>query len=216
MCSIIASYSKNKLEELVDLNQFRGNFSFSYLEFENDKLNQPTKKFGPYDKNIINDNFNYKISHLQAPTGGLIQDINRIHPTTINNSKLYHNGIITPRGIKFLQNKLNSDETFDTWLLHKAIEVFGFEILSEIEGLFSCLYIKDDKIFIFRTKHGKLYIDEEMSISSERFENSKCINHDTVYELDLINKKVNIINKFKTLRCNIIVSGEFEEVEDSD
>lgn len=214
MCSIIASYSKNKLEELVDLNQFRGNFSFSYLEFENDKLTHPTKKFGPYDKNIINNNFNYKISHLQAPTGGLIQDINRIHPTIINNSKLYHNGIITPRGIKFLQNKLNSDETFDTLLLHKAIETFGFEILSEIEGLFSCLYIKDDKISIFRTKHGKLYIDEEMSISSERFEGlggskcPKCINYDTVYEVDLVNKKVNTISKFKTLRYNIVVPGE--------
>lgn len=205
MCSIVASYSKEKLEDLVDLNQFRGNFSFSYLEFETGEL---TKQFGQYNKSVINNNLNYKVSHLQAPTGGLIQDINRIHPTMINNSKLYHNGIITPRGIKFLQNKLNSTETFDTWLLHKAIEEFGFDILSEIEGLFSCLYIKDDKIFIFRTRHGKLYIDEEMNISSERFENSKCINYDTVYELDIINKNVNIINKFKTLRCNIVVPGE--------
>ena len=205
MCSIIASFKKEKLEALVDLNQFRGNFSFSYLELETGKS---TKQFGQYNKDVIENNQNYKISHLQAPTGGLIQDINRIHPTTINDSKLYHNGIITPRGIKFLQNKLNSTETFDTFLLHKAIEEFGFDILSEIEGLFSCLYIKDGKIFIFRTKHGKLYIDEDMSISSERFENSKCINYDTIYELDLINKNVNIINKFKTPRCNIIVPGE--------
>ena len=205
MCSIIASFKKEKLEALVDLNQFRGNFSFSYLELETGKS---TKQFGQYNKDVIENNQNYKISHLQAPTGGLIQDINRIHPTTINDSKLYHNGIITPRGIKFLQNKLNSTETFDTFLLHKAIEEFGFDILSEIEGLFSCLYIKDGKIFIFRTKHGKLYIDEEMSISSERFDSSKCINYDTVYDLDLINKNVNIINKFKTPRCNIIVPGE--------
>lgn len=205
MCSIVASFNKKNLEDLVDLNQFRGNFSFSYLEFETGEL---TKQFGQYNKSVINNNFNYKISHLQAPTGGLIQDINRIHPTNINNTKLYHNGIITPRGIKFLQNKLNSDETFDTWLLHKAIDTFGFEILSEIEGLFSCLYIKDNKIYIFRTRHGKLYIDEEMSISSERFGESKCINYDIVYEVDLINKNVNIINKFKTLRCNIVVAGE--------
>lgn len=205
MCSIVASFNKKNLEDLVDLNQFRGNFSFSYLEFETGEL---TKQFGQYNKSVINNNLNYKVSHLQAPTGGLIQDINRIHPTNIDNTKLYHNGIITPRGIKFLQNKLNSTETFDTWLLHKAIEEFGFNILSEIEGLFSCLYIKDDKIFIFRTRHGKLYIDEEMNISSERFENSKCINYDTVYELDIINKNVNTINKFKTLRCNIVVPGE--------
>lgn len=205
MCSIIASYSKETLENLVDLNQFRGNFSFSYLEFETNKL---IKQFGQYDKSVINNNQNYKISHLQAPTGGLVHEENRIHPTMIGDSKLYHNGIITPRGVKFLQNKLNSTETFDTWLLHQAIEKFGFDILSEIEGLFSCLYIKDDKIFIFRTRHGKLYIDSEMSISSERFEDSKCINYDTVYEVDLINKTVNIINKFKTLRCNIVVQGE--------
>lgn len=205
MCSIIASCSKETLESLVDLNQFRGNFSFSYFESKTNKL---VKQFGQYDKSVINNNLNYKISHLQAPTGGLIQDINRIHPTEINNSKLYHNGIITPRGIKFLQNKVNSDMTFDTWLLHKAIEEFGFDILSEIEGLFSCLFIKDNKIFIFRTRHGKLYIDEEMNISSERFENSKCINYDTVYCLDIINKRYNIINQFKTLRCNIVVPGE--------
>lgn len=205
MCSIIAGYSKEQLEELVDSNQFRGNFSFSYYEIETDKI---IKQFGQYDKSAINNNLNYKISHLQAPTGGLIQDINRIHPTEINSSKLYHNGIITPRGIKFLQNKLTSDEIFDTWLLHKAIDMYGFGILSEIEGLFSCLYIKDSKIYIFRTRHGKLYIDEEMSISSERFENSKCINYDIVYEVDLINKKLNIISQFKTLRCNIVVPGE--------
>ena len=205
MCSIIASFKKEKLEALVDLNQFRGNFSFSYLELE---TGESTKQFGRYNKDVIVNNQNYKISHLQAPTGGLIQDINRIHPTMINNTKLYHNGIITPRGVKFLQNKLNCTETFDTWLLHKSIEEFGFDILSEIEGLFSCLYIKDDKIFIFRTRHGKLYIDEEMSISSERFDISKCINYDTVYDLDLINKNVNIINKFKTPRCNIIVPVE--------
>lgn len=205
MCSIIASFKKEKLEALVDLNQFRGNFSFSYLELE---TGESTKQFGQYNKDVIENNQNYKISHLQAPTGGLVQDINRIHPTLINNTKLYHNGIITPRGVKFLQIKLNTSETFDTLLLHKAIEEFGLDILSEIEGLFSCLYIRGDRIFIFRTRHGKLYIDGEMSISSERFKNSKCINYDTIYELDLINKNVNIINKFKTLRCNIVVPGE--------
>ena len=83
MCSIIASFKKEKLEALVDLNQFRGNFSFSYLELE---TGESTKQFGRYNKDVIVNNQNYKISHLQAPTGGLIQDINRIHPTMINNT----------------------------------------------------------------------------------------------------------------------------------
>jgi len=45
-----------------------------------------------------------------------------------------------------LQTKLNTEETFDTLLLFKAIKQFGFDILSEIEGLFSCvcnIYFKD-------------------------------------------------------------------------
>lgn len=209
MCSIIASYNKEKIKELVKINQHRGNFSYSISVFKDGKLIESVKNFGVFNENILNETSEgYIICHLQAPTSGLVQDLNRIHPTQINNSYLYHNGIITSRGMKYIQAKLASDETFDTKLLHNQLYNTNFCELSNIEGLFSCLYIKEHKIYIFRTKHGKLYMDDDLTISSEKFKNSKCINSDNVYELDIINKKVNIIDNFKTLRYNIVIPGE--------
>lgn len=212
MCSIIASYNKDKIKDLVKINQHRGNFSYSVSVFKDGNIVESIKNFGAFDDTIIDGvQDGYIICHLQAPTGGLISDVNRIHPTQINDSYLYHNGIITTRGMKYLQNYKNQglSETFDTKLLHNHLYNTDWSELSNIEGLFSCLYIKDNKIFLFRNKHGKLYVDNELTISSERFDNSKCINYDTVYNLELVNKTVNIIDNFKTLRYNIIIPGDF-------
>ncbi len=216
MCSIVASYSKEKLEELIEKNQFRGNFSYSYTELERNGVpHSQLKGFGKFPHNIISEE-RYKISHVQAPTGGMIKDHKRIHPTEINLSMLWHNGLITPRGIKFLQNNLNSKETFDTLLIHKYLEKnnFNFSKLSEIEGLFSCLMLVKDTLYIFRTKHGQLWIDKNMNISSVEFENSFCIPYDKVYKIDFQTLKLIEKNSFKTKRFNFIIkeSERFEEL----
>lgn len=207
MCSIIGSYKKEMVKSLVELNQHRGNFSWSIT-----LGNMTIKNFGEFDFEKLNsmNKEGYLISHIQAPTGGMIEDVDRIHPTEINKTKLWHNGLITPRGIRELQKKTYSDNMFDTKLLHKAIDEFGFEVLSSIEGLFSCLYFDGNDYFIFRTKHGKLYIDNELNLSSERFENSKCINYDTIYKLDFSKKRIENIESFKTKRYNYIIQGELD------
>ena len=211
MCSIFASHKKDILSELADLNQYRGNFSYSITEISN-KVESQIKEFGIFNKDNIHYNNLFKICHVQAPTGGLVEDIDRIHPVEYSNTLLWHNGIITPRGIKFLQEKLNTTETFDTKLLSLALYNFGWCILNEIEGLFACVYYKDGCLFLFRTKHGKLYIDnvneDDIIISSERYKDTKCINFDTVYHLDISNNSLKEISKFKTLKFNIIVKGE--------
>jgi glutamine phosphoribosylpyrophosphate amidotransferase len=211
MCSIIASFDKETIKKLVKLNQYRGNFSHSLTIFNNTVKSQ-VKNFGLFPVKLLDminvEGGDYIIGHVQAPTGGMVKDVSRIHPTLIEGTQLWHNGIITPRGIKFLQSKLNTTDTFDTKLLHQAVFEFGFDILSEIEGLFACLLIKDNKLFMFRTKHAKLYIDDELSISSERFSGSKCINYDSVYEINLKTKELYIRDTFKTLRFNIVVPGE--------
>lgn len=206
MCSIVASKKNDTINDLIKINQFRGNFSYSFtsLDANNNIINQE-KEFGLFSSSKPIE-ASFYIAHVQAPTGGLIKDYNRIHPTQINNTYLWHNGIIVPKGIRFIQSKINTDETFDTRLLHLALDTFGFDILNEIEGLFACLYIKENNIFIFRTKHAKLYIDDDMNISSERFNNSKCINYDTIYKVNENNLEV--FGSFKTLRYSIIVAGE--------
>lgn len=212
MCSIIGSFDKDKLCELVKLNQFRGNFSYSFtdLDFDNTYKTQ-VKEFGDFDCNVSKDLQGYGICHVQAPTGGSVKDYNRIHPATNQNGMLWHNGLLTSRGIKNCQKLLNSNETFDTKLLLEAITLKGFNILSEIEGLFACLLILDGKTYIFRTKHAKLFIDNNLNISSERFNGGKCINFDTVYEIDLKNKSFHVVDTFKTKRYNIIIDGEIED-----
>jgi hypothetical protein len=202
MCSIIGGTQREKLIELVHLNQHRGNFSYSYTDIV---TGESIKGFGDFPVDIIKGD-NYKILHVQAPTGGLIEDTNRIHPTKIQDTLHWHNGLLTPRGIKFCQKKLNTNETFDTLLLHKMLYYYGFEILSDIEGLFSCVYKEQDSLYVFRTKHGKLFIDDEMYLSSERFDNSKCINYDTVY---MMKDKLIDIRYFKTKRFNYVIPGEF-------
>lgn len=216
MCSIIGSFNKEKFKELVKLNQFRGNFSYSLtiLDTINLQIKSQIKNFGQFPINKLDElrieSTDYIIGHVQAPTGGMVQDSNRIHPTNVQNSYLWHNGIITNRGIKYLHSIFGTDTNFDTELLNRFIYSIAerdWNELSGIEGLFSCLYLHK-QLQIFRTKHGKLYIDEELSISSERFDNSKCINYDTIYNFDFINKKVNIIGNFSTFKFNYIVAGE--------
>ena len=219
MCSIFGSFDKDVIKKLLKLNQFRGNFSYSITQ--GDKV---VKDFGPFDTDRL-DEFNdedYIICHVQAPTGGMIKDRDRIHPTEDVNSKLWHNGLLKPKGIKYLQEDLDETITFDTKLLHKHLLKSNFTRLSAIEGLFSCVFQYANEIFLFRTKHGKLYINEDLSISSVRFsgisklhrplEKSKNINYDTVYKLDLnsrtLNNALTKVGKFETKKYNYIINGE--------
>lgn len=203
MCSIIGSFNKEKVKELVKLNQHRGNFSYSisvYNVCEN-KIIYSYKDFGEFNVNkfnsILHTPNNYYICHIQAPTGGMLKDYNRIHPVKYNNTYLWHNGIL----------KLKDRTLFDTKYLTNILSKKGFNGLSDIEGLFSCVYYNKG-LYMFRTKHGKLYIDKDMNVSSEKFENSKCINFDTVYKVNLKNKEVIIVNEFKTKKFNIVIKGE--------
>jgi len=211
MCSIIASFSKDKIKDLVKINQYRGNFSYSISAINiNTMLVEKTiKDFGLFNYSSL-DNIKegfYYICHVQAPTNGILNLKERIHPTELKNSRLWHNGIITPKGVKYLQNSTNINSTFDTELLHTSLYYNQFKQLSEIEGLFSCVYL-NQILTLFRTKHGKLYIDEDLNISSERFQNSKCINYNTIYKVDFKEKNIIIYDTFKTKRCNFIIQGE--------
>lgn len=213
MCSIIGSFSKNMIIDLVGINQYRGNFSYSItcINYDKNIIAKQVKEFGEFNEDILSkmpDNM-YYICHVQAPTGGLIQDLGRIHPTkSIDESYLWHNGIIMPCGISYIQTELNTNITFDTKLLHEYLNIKKWHGLSDIEGLFVCLYYFKHNLYMFRTKHGKLYIDDELNISSERFKNSKCINFDKIYKLNLQNKCFDVVDSFKTKKFNIVIRGE--------
>ena len=199
---------KENLQHLVDINQFRGNYSYS-ISALSDTLTILKKDFGEFPEvSTLNLNDGFYACHVQAPTGGMIPDKDRIHPSELPDSALYHNGIITPRGVAYMQDKLQTTETFDTKLLHGMIDRYGFECLSDIEGGFACLYIKQNNIYIFRTKHLKLHFSSDM-ITSERAEGTKMINADTIYKVSVQDKlSLEPIDTFKTKRYNYIIAGE--------
>jgi len=216
MCSIVSSYSKDKIVELIELNKHRGNFSYSISIY--DPLRQMVvysfKSFGDfnYDKleSIYVGDSQYIICHIQAPTGGLTKNEDRIHPTRLGSSHLWHNGLLKPAAIKKLQKSLATEESFDTMLLHDKLQTSkDYKVLSDIEGLFSCMY-SNNGLNIFRTKHGKLYVDDALNISSEKFDGSKCINFDTIYSINFSTNVVQCIDTFKTFRFNFVINGDME------
>lgn len=210
MCSIIGSFSKDKIKELVTLNQHRGNFSYSIslIDVKTNKVVEQIKEFEEFSTEMLGKCYEadgiYYLCHVQAPTGGLVREFNRIHPTQHGESFMWHNGIIKPRSIKDLQKHLDTDVNFDTQLLHESFQSYS---LSDIEGLFACAYLDKNGLLLFRSKHAKLYIDEDLNISSEQFDGSKCINYDTVYKVNF-SDFLEEVGAFTTKRFNIVIEGE--------
>ncbi len=214
MCSIILTKDNNieLLKELVDLNQEKGTFANSLTHFNNDNLSMSiSKKFGLFnDTNLklaeehANGGGTF-IIHLQAPTGGMTKDITRMHPACNDSVRLFHNGLMKNTYIKSLMKELETPFDFDTDLMSKLIKRDGLEAaINQFEGSFACFCLIDNKVYIFRSKHSKLYTDMKGSFSSEKLNDDwKCINYDTIYDADL-----NVVGTFKTKSYNFIVEGE--------
>jgi glutamine phosphoribosylpyrophosphate amidotransferase len=199
MCGIIATKSITKLIELIKLNQQRGSFSHSLtvLAYNEDYTKLSThfiyRQFGEFNfklfDDIIKNNKNIKnlyfIAHVQAPTGGLIKDKERIHPSNIFNKQyLYHNGILKSKYVNNYKILLNENE-WDTSILNNNIYMFGFDHLSEVKGSFACILLKDDDLYVFRNNNSILYFDNNLNFSSVKFENSFELESGEVFKLDL-------------------------------
>jgi glucosamine 6-phosphate synthetase-like amidotransferase/phosphosugar isomerase protein len=182
MCSIIGSYNKDKFIELLNLNRYRGSFSHS-LTLYNEHEVRTFKDFGDFNLELldhINDG-DYLLGHCQAPTGGLVKEYSRIHPYVSEDFKLLHNGIIKTEALAQINKLLNSEYLWDTQALGELIKD-DFSKLSDIEGSFACVCIKDNEIYMFRNAISPLYINGA-NISSTKFADSKMIDHNNVFKL---------------------------------
>lgn len=197
MCGICASLNKDKFIELMKLNSYRGNFSYSVMIFDYTykRILYLNKSLSEFDENIIKDlNYEnvYYIGHQQSPTGGLIKDYERIHPSILNNdcntSYLYHNGLLKTDYLR----KFNYESKWDTELIHKFVRNGDFNQLGNIQGSFSCLFIdKDKNIKLFRNALSPMFIDKNLNISSVKFKGCEKTKYNRIYDIDFENKSLN-------------------------
>ena len=121
MCSIIGSYHQNKIVELIQLNAYRGqhSWSISYYNTMWNVMGNVVRGMGEIPYNLINIGIDeYCIVHMQAPTTSN-KELDTVHPAQINYSLLWHNGIIKEKHVKKMQEELLTDESWDTKLILK-------------------------------------------------------------------------------------------------
>ena len=199
MCGIIGSFSKEKILDLDRLNEDRGNKAFSFAVFDDwFRLHKIFKRAGQFDENFLKRDIygSYFILHIQSPTK--LDEIipETIHPSTIDNISLWHNGMVLDSCLETLKKELNETSNWDTRIILQGLIKEGYSFLEKIEGSFACLLYKDEKISLFRNQIVPLYIDSELNISSAQFENSEEIDSNKIYQLDFKNKILIHVNNF--------------------
>lgn len=176
MCSIIGSKSKERLQQLAELNEYRGTHSHSVAVFdENNDLAYIYRGFGKLvlsDHNFSDYPGHYFIAHQQAPTTEA-KGVQAIHPAYEDESLLWHNGIIKADDIARLQRLYETDEKWDTKLLLRDYLDTGN--LSQIDGTFACVLYSDYQLRIFRNEISPMFYNEQGDISSTKFEGSMSV-----------------------------------------
>jgi len=181
MCAITGSFNKQKLKDLYKLNAYRGELSYSLASFRSieNKVSFQTlfQESGKMPEDLIEQlpvkEGDYIIAHSQAPT----TDSKNIHPAVYGDAMLWHNGIIKQKNIL--------EGTWDTaWLLEQIID-YGWSSLSRVDGTFACVMYWGRSLYVFRNEISPLFIDENLSISSTKFDGSKSIKPNVVLRLNL-------------------------------
>lgn len=207
MCAIVGSLDTDKLKELARLNEYRGNFthSISYYDIDNKHITI-NKHIGPLDINSIDiPKRHYGVCHLQAPTSQ-VQEHLPIHPAMklgTDITALWHNGIIKDNKLPLLRDSLVS-VTEDTWKLGWDTYLILLKVLEKgvpdefVDGSYSCLWYNQGSFYLFRNEISPMFIDDDMNISSTKFEGSRPTKPNIKLKLDLNNKRLVEMDTFKT------------------
>lgn len=181
MCSIVGSFSKDKIIELCKLNEYRGaiSHSISYYDTDEKDFALVQKSYGPinFDRITINAG-QYCIVHQQAPT----DNNNGIHPADHLDSYLWHNGLLKPSTITALQKIYKTDELWDTMLLLRFLQ--DHDAPRGVDGSFSCILWDGLGLYIFRNELAPMFFDLNGNISSTRFENSTSLEPNKFFTFD--------------------------------
>ncbi len=133
MCGIFLTMDPGRVLILSQANESRGSRGRT-LEF-----------LKVYDDTMI-------IGHIVAPTGNNTKP--NLHPSKLNQTSLWHNGVITAPTMEALGCDPN---TWDTACLHQALDQRGWPVLDEVDGAFACLYFDRVNLYVFRNEAAPLY-----------------------------------------------------------
>ena len=213
MCAIVGSSDKEKFLELIELNQYRGNTSWSVSQFEigafkhyedgkEFRLVNLHQGFAQFDTTIMNlfDELNqykkyYYMGHVQAPT----TSNSSIHPSNYDNDLLWHNGILKDYFVKEWQIQYGNNIEWDTELLHRHILLNKeMDLLDNVDGTFSCARYNKKDIYLFRNEISPLFYDKDLNISSVKFEDSEETEAGVMYKMNLHDKELGVVQRFET------------------
>lgn len=181
MCALFGSPDRKMFQELAKLNSYRGNHSYSVATIKDNNVGIAAKGLGEFKMpRVFAD---YYIGHTQAPTTDA-KSINSVHPSEIDGTLLWHNGIIKDHQVKAWQKELNSNEVWDTKLLHSFLDTQpSTDVLSKADGSFACVWDNGMQIYLFRNANSPLFTDGT-SYSSTKFAGSEEIEAEVFYILD--------------------------------
>lgn len=190
MCALFGSSDRELFNELAKLNSYRGSHSYSVATTDFNGVSLVAKGLGEFQMPDVT--APYYIGHTQAPTTEA-KSISSVHPSEIEGSFLWHNGIIKDHQVKKWQQTLNLLEPWDTKLLHHLMYYHHpDDVLSEADGSFACVWYDGNDIFLFRNTNCPLFTDGA-SYSSTQFSGSESIEPNIFYKLkDKIIEKTNI------------------------
>ena len=209
MCAIFGSKDKQKFLELAELNQYRGNHSWSttcfvtgrfehYANADRVKHILTYRGEGEFEDKVTGfpednkDGFiTYYLGHVQAPT----TDSRDSHPSDIDSDLLWHNGIIKDYQVEEWQHKYGHLK-WDTELLYRHL-LFG-NSLDVVDGTFSCARYDKQDLYLFRNEISPLFYDEDLNISSTKFENSKDTEAGVMYFMNLQRSELEPMKRFET------------------
>ena len=214
MCAIVGSFDPQTIIELVRVNSYRGNFSWSITGInESHFIIDKQKGFGEFPEDLFLELTEkhkskdlYWLCHVQAPTGGMVEDVSRIHPArrcdrnsyAENEVYLWHNGVIKT---KWMDTQPGASK-FDTQLMVDKIvknDQQGKDLskaLYDIDGSFACALLWESCfIRIFRNTASPMFVNGT-DISSVKYKEMEKIESGVIYDLNVDCREITVVEEF--------------------
>ena len=198
MCGIFGSFDSKRLASLAKANAYRGQHSHSITLIRDSEILSVTREFGPFPEIFEIPDDAYALCHIQAPTSssGLEKDPSKIHPSQLNGTYLWHNGILTFQECLAYNEKHGTNHQWDTRILHEI--TYGGNSADDIDGTFSCLYYgTGGGLFAFRNAAAPMFIDpDNLDVSSVKALYTKKTDYNVIYHLNLSIPALEEVGKF--------------------